>query len=114
MKTVGSSGHFIDYTTTRFGVRVREKVCRTIELTDAGWEEYGQEIRLPVAPHMIVLSTSDDPGDLPTNLLDYETHSGSDVDENRQELRELLLGEIDIWIALNRRLRDQTLRTAPL
>ena len=102
MKIASSDQSFIDYTILKFGVRVRRSSCHTIVRTDAGWEEYGQPVRLPAPPPMIDPSRSEDLGDLVGNVIEYERLAGKYGDEDSRELRELLLGIIDFETAVGR------------
>ncbi|HUI57073.1 MAG TPA: hypothetical protein VLY04_18990 [Bryobacteraceae bacterium] len=102
MKATSPDKAFIDYAIRKFGVRVRQSPCRTIMLTKAGWQEYGEEVRLPVSPPVIDPSRSEDQGDLLSNLMEYEALAGRYDHEDGRELRDLLVGVIDLQTALGR------------
>jgi hypothetical protein len=101
MKTYSIDQSFIDFTTPKFGVRVREGFCRTIELTSMGWEEYGEEIPLPISAAALDLGQISDSGDLAGTVSEYEEISAVGSHEDRRELRRLLEGRIDLGTALH-------------
>ena len=50
-KRISSDKEHIDYIGTKWGVRVRNGVCRPLALTAEGkWEEYDDFYRIPVSP----------------------------------------------------------------
>jgi hypothetical protein len=102
MRTASPDNSYIDYTILKFGVRVRPASCRTIMRTAAGWEEYGEEIELPVDPRAFDPSGSPDLGDLGCNVAEYEGLASVYDREDGRELRELLLGIISLEAALRR------------
>ena len=102
MKEIATDRLFIDYSILRYGVRVRQNSCRTIVLTQDGWEEYGDVIPLPLPPPVIDPSSTEDCGDLAVNVMEYETLADAYDHEDGRELRELLIGIIDLQIALGR------------
>jgi len=113
MRTAGPDKSFIDYTILKFGVRVRPGSCRTIVLAEAGWEEYGAEIPLPVPSPEIDPSGSDSWGDLLSNVVEYEKLAGVYDGEDGRQLREVLAGTIDFETALRRSLKQPAQPGAP-
>jgi len=108
MRTVSPDESFIDYTIYKFGVRVRRGSCRTIMRTGAGWEEYGEEVRLPVPAQAFDPSGNEGWGDLSSNVIEYEELAGIYDREEGGELRRVLAGTIDLETALRRRQAQAT------
>ena len=93
MKTVSEDGTYIDYTTRRFGVRVRESSCRAIAMDIAAWEEYGEEFQLPLTDSMIDTSRTECLSyDLSMNAADIGAAGSRAARDESEELREMLLG----------------------
>jgi len=96
MKIVSHDKDYIDYTTRKFGVRVRASACRAVVLEGNHWEEYGEEFRIPLDPSWIDRSRANCLNyDLAMNVLDYEEFAAGEGNGDRMELRALLLGVID-------------------
>ena len=111
MKTISADRSYLDYTAALFGVRVRRTSCRTIALSDSEWAEYGDQLPLPVTESALDPSLSEDLGDLAINVVDYEGCDGGGVQDDRRELRGVLLGKIGVDDALSRSVSMRDLAT---
>ena len=106
-KRISSDKEHIDYMGTKWGVRVRNGVCRPLALTAEGkWEEYDDFYSIPVSPSAIELPSSGEAAwisALTVCLGHYEGYTRGELNEDKSELRLLILGSTSFDSAISPR-----------
>lgn len=90
---------YVDFTTPRFGIRVRRGYCRAVSLTEGKWEEYGETFALPLDRKTLNSTYQRSLYDVLMNFADYEMYASSG---ERIELRALLIGALPFESIANR------------
>jgi hypothetical protein len=103
VKIISKDRTFIDYLGTKFGVRVHRISCRPVVTTASGkWEPYDHDYSIPVAETLVSLPLRqmDSITALAHAVSDYEQYQHGDSEEDKAELRKLIMGGTDFKTAV--------------